>query len=138
MVVINSLFNADVLNRLIKFERERPKEAYTASEMLDDVKKGVWTELLSHKPINMVRRDVQTSYTVWLTSLVKFSGKLSGASQYNDATALIRNHLRVLAKEIRVAIPEIKDEPSRIHLRNILDNLEASLVPPPLIFTRPY
>jgi hypothetical protein len=136
--VINILFNSDVFNRLIKFERERPKEAYTAAEMLNDMKKGAWSELSSHKPINMVRRDLQTNYIVWLTSLVKFSGKMTGASQYNDATALIRDHLRGLATEIKAALPQINDRPSKIHLRNILDNMESSLEPPKLIFTRPY
>lgn len=137
-VVIDALFNAGVFDRLISFELEQPGEAYTATEMLNDMKKGAWSELKSHRPIGIFRRNLQTNYVVWLTALVNFSGKATGASRYTDATAIIREHLRVLAIEIRSAIPAIKDPASQMHLRNMLDNLEAALPLKKLIFTRPY
>jgi hypothetical protein len=135
---IHALFNTGVFDRLINFEMEKPGEAYTATEMLNDMKAGVWNELISHQPIGIFRRNLQTNYTVWLTSLVKFSGKTSGASRFTDATAIIREHLRTLAEDIRSAIPAIKDAPSQMHLRNILGNLEAELLLPKLVFTAPY
>jgi hypothetical protein len=135
---IDALFNSRVFENLLDFEMERPGEAYTATEMLNDMKKGVWSELSSHKPIDIFRRNLQTSYVLWLGSFVKFSGRVTGASQYNDATAIIREHLRSLVAEIRTTLPGVKDQPSRMHLRNMLVNLEEFLNPVKLMYTRPY
>jgi hypothetical protein len=137
VVSIDALFNKGVFDRLISFETERPGEAYTATEMLSDMKKGVWSELVSHKPIGIFRRNLQTNYTVWLTSLFKFSGRGTGASRFTDATAIIREHLRILAIDIRAAIPAIKDAPTQMHLRNILQILEAESVLPKVVFSSP-
>lgn len=137
-LAIDALFNSRVFENLLQFEIEKPKEAYTATEMLNDMKKGVWSELSSHKSIDIFRRNLQTNYVLWLGSYVKFSGRVGGASQYNDITAIIREHLRGLVTDIRRILPRVKDQSSRIHLRNMLVNLEEFLNPVKLMYTRPY
>jgi hypothetical protein len=137
-VVIDALFNTGVFNRLIDAEMERPGQAYTATDMLNDMKKACWTELTTHKPIDIFRRNLQTNYVVWLTSLVKISGKVNGASRFNDATAIIRNHLQQLASDIRGVLPETTDAMTKIHLRNMLANIEDGMTPTKLMYTTPY
>jgi hypothetical protein len=133
--VINQIFNKGVFDRLIDFQMERPSEAYTPEEMLLDMKKGCWTELTTHKPIDIFRRNLQTNYLLWLTSLVRVSGAPQGASRFTDATAIIREHLRQLKADIKKALPNFKDQLSIMHLHNMLDNINDALVPTRLTFT---
>jgi len=135
--IINKIFNKGVFDRLIDFQMERPSEAYTVEEMLSDMKKGCWTELTTHKPMDIFRRNLQTNYLLWLTSVVKVSGAAQGASRFTDATALIREHLRQLKADIQKSLPYFKDSLSVMHLHNMLDNINDALVPTKLVFAAP-
>jgi hypothetical protein len=69
--VLNSLFNAGRLNRLsISSTRFGAANTYQPEEMLDDVKKGVWGELVTKKPIDSYRRNLQKTYTEDLISII--------------------------------------------------------------------
>lgn len=52
---------------------------YLPNEMLTDVKKGVWEELTSKKPIDNYRRNLQKNFVENLIAMLPTSNQNSGA-----------------------------------------------------------
>jgi hypothetical protein len=136
--VLNRLISGNTLTKLLHFEASDAAEAYTATEMLNDLKKGIWRELTTGKPIDIYRRNLQKSYTEKLVSLVdppKTSGSPSpfasapGLSKTNDALSIVKGHVKGLAAEIKVVLSSVRDTATRLHLQDVLDRLNEAMEP---------
>jgi hypothetical protein len=69
--VLNSLFRASRLNIMaISSNRFGTENTYQVDDMMNDVKKGVWSELVSKKPIENMRRNLQKAYVEALISVI--------------------------------------------------------------------
>ena len=68
--ILAKIISPATIDKLINFEMYEPSKAYTAAEMLNDLKKGIWTELATGGPIDVYRRNLQKLYVEKLTSLV--------------------------------------------------------------------
>jgi hypothetical protein len=138
---LNRLTSSATLNKLFRFEAENPLKAYTATEMLTDLRKGIWSELTSKQPINIYRRNLQKAYIESITRLagsdsgggivISLGGSISssGSSRTTDAVSIAKAQLRTLAGEIRTALPLYKDAASRAHLQDVLDRINQTLDP---------
>ena len=68
---LSGLLNAARMNRMsICSNRFGTANTYQVDEMLDDVKKGVWSELVTKKPIDNLRRNLQKTYVETLISII--------------------------------------------------------------------
>lgn len=138
--VLNRLINNSTFNKLFRFEAES-NNAYTATEMLTDLRRGIWSELTTRKPIDIYRRSLQKGFveslnriitpeagpTITLTP-VGFSS-VAPTSKTSDAISVSKAQLRTLAAEIRAALPTYKDAASRAHLQDVLDRISNTLDP---------
>lgn len=143
--VLKSLLSATRLNRVISStERFGTAETYRADELLADVKAGVWSELVSKKPIDGYRRNLQKTYVDALSELINPSpaggtiliiGGRSSAALGNsnaagtDASSLARAQLISLRSEINAALPGISDKMSKYHLQDMADRIKKALDP---------
>jgi hypothetical protein len=57
--VLNRLFSTNTLNKLIQAEAKTGSQAYSITELFGDLKKGIWSELVAKKPIDVYRRNLQ-------------------------------------------------------------------------------
>lgn len=140
--IVNRLVSNSTLNKLFRFEAEQPNNAYTATEMLTGLRKGIWNELTTKKPIDIYRRNLQKIYVEALDNLINpdargglqisFGAVLFPAMnpRTTDAISVAKAQLRSLATEIRAALPSYKDAISRAHLQDVLDRIDESLRPP--------
>ncbi|MBO9681909.1 MAG: zinc-dependent metalloprotease [Flavisolibacter sp.] len=138
---LNRLTNNSTLNKLFRFEAESPSTAYTATEMLTDLRKGIWSELVTKQPIDIYRRNLQKAYIESITRLISpdsgggivisLGGTLSSSSssRTTDAISIAKAQLRIVASEIRTALPLYKDASSRAHLQDVLDRINNTLNP---------
>src|SRR5574338_294455 len=67
---LNRLFNNNTLGKLITAETELGNNAYRMTDLFNDLKKGIWSELTTRKPIDVYRRDLQKSYVEILINLL--------------------------------------------------------------------
>jgi hypothetical protein len=67
--ILGRLINNNTFNKLFRFEEEN-KNAYTATEMLTDLRKGIWSELAVHKPVDIYRRSLQKSFVESLNKII--------------------------------------------------------------------
>lgn len=143
--ILKSLLGAPRLNRMLNStERFGAAKSYNADEMLADVKAGVWSELVSKKPIDTYRRNLQKAYIDALNDLVNPSpasglviviggrgGASAGSSNAvsSDASSIARAQLVSLRSEITAAIPGTTDKLSRYHLQDVADRIKKALDP---------
>jgi hypothetical protein len=128
--VLTSLLNDGRLNRLIENEAlsTNPGDAYSLAAMLDDLRKGVWTELAQSRVlIDPYRRTLQNQYLTQVntklnpppaptTPAPQFPGFTPPAPLLEDARSELRGELMLLRAEIRRAVPRTLDRASRLHL----------------------
>ena len=136
---INSVLNTRVINNLLSFEMYDLKNAYTVSALFNDLKKGIFSELITHKAIDIYRRNLQKMYVDRLVELLKPLPKITVTSSRgstfspmpslddNDGFSIIKGHIRQLISEIQVALPRTADQMSKLHLKDLVDRLKDGL-----------
>jgi len=94
--ILNSLFNAGRVDRLIEQGTRFGSEAYTLEEMMADVRTGIWSELGNRQvAIGTYRRNLQRAY------LELFDDRLNGETPAtNDLRPLIRGELQDLDRDL--------------------------------------
>jgi len=139
--VLLQLLSIDRLNKLIQQQLFDPATAYTLSDMLGDLYKGIFSELPAHKSIDIYRRNLQKMYVEDITRLIAGSGgggagaggitistgPAPTADKTNDAMSVIKAHVKNLAAGIKVAIPASPDAATRMHLQDIYERLDKVL-----------
>lgn len=138
--ILGRLISANTFGKLLRFEAEE-SDAYTASEMMADLKKGIWIELSSKQAIDIYRRNLQKAYVerlirmvnpVLVTTVIGSPGATATPSvnmRTSDVMSIAKMALRLLQSEIRSALPSYKDAMSRAHLQDVNDRITGALDP---------
>jgi hypothetical protein len=143
--VLNSLLDGQRLFRLVASTNRYGAGAYGVDEMMDDLRKGVWSELSTKKPIDAYRRNLQKAYVERLITLVKptpitiniqgggrganFGGLLPTNTLNTDVTSVARGQLRTLQSEVNAAIAGTSDKMSKYHLQDVAARIKEALDP---------
>lgn len=141
--VLNNLLSASRLFRMSAVAtRFGAANTYTADEMINDVKKDLWSELRSKKPIDIFRRDLQKTYVEALIGLMNPPqvilppGLPRGIAIFfgsdiknTDIPSIARANLNILKNEIAAAIPGTTDKLSKYHLQDVLERIKQALNP---------
>ena len=136
---LGRLISHTTLSKLLRYEAEETNP-YTATEMLNDLKRGIWSELTTRQSIDIYRRNLQKAYAERLirivnpetttTPVVTFGGAATPVvSRTNDVISIAKMQLRSLQADIRAALPAYKDATSRAHLMDISDRITSALDP---------
>ncbi|MEN9548087.1 MAG: hypothetical protein RIR12_678 [Bacteroidota bacterium] len=135
--VLSRLLNAATLTKLLNGEAAAGDKAYQLTELFADLKKGIWGELVTRKPIDIYRRNLQKSYISNLLGLLKnpsyptggagFVIIISGGTDKNDIQSVVRGHLGQLKSEILGATNSIVDTMSKYHLQDLAKRIDNAL-----------
>ena len=140
---LNSLMGATTWNKLFRYEAEQPAAAYTVTEMLTDLRKGIFTEIAARKPVDTYRRTLQKSYVEKLIALIQppaqagtisiggqsFSLSTPSLSKTGDGISTAKGQLRSLLAEIKAAAPATADVATKNHLLDLQDRIQQALDP---------
>jgi hypothetical protein len=97
---------------------------YTVSEMFEDLRKSIWTELYTRATVDIYRRNLQKYYIRHLTEAFNMSKPnvgiflpYSGATYLyaSDVTSIIFGHFKRLQTDIKASLPYIKDKTTKDH-----------------------
>ncbi len=142
--VLNSLLGPARLNRLaISGTRFGAANTYPPDEMLDDVKKGIWSELVTKKTIESYRRNLQKTYTEALIAILNpqgnsisiqglppaFAALFNNNVKNTDIPSIARANLTGLRTEILAALPTTTDKLSKYHLQDVAERIKRALDP---------
>ncbi|WP_370174199.1 zinc-dependent metalloprotease [Leeuwenhoekiella palythoae] len=122
------------LGRMIENETLNGKKAYTLTEMMNDLRSGIFSELRSGKKIDTYRRNLQRAYVDRLEYLLteEQSGRRNATSvnvSQSDIRAIARAELNTLKRSVRSAIGRTGDTLSRYHLQDLMERIDLILDP---------
>jgi hypothetical protein len=143
--VLGQLFNDRRMERMIEHRAltTNGADAYPLSEMLADVRGGIWRELGAGRvAIDPFRRELQRSWfnlaraKLNPTPLQLPAGAPPGLAQLfgparatSDVRSLFRAELRAVDRDIRAAIPRASGRETRAHLEDMRDQIDQLLNP---------
>ncbi|MFZ9718108.1 MAG: zinc-dependent metalloprotease, partial [Chitinophagaceae bacterium] len=130
---LNRLFSVSTLAKLSRFEAEAPTEAYTPLEMMNELRRGIFSELAARKSVDVYRRSLQKSFVEKAINLVSGStapttqvGGFSisiGPGRNNDIITVAKAQLRFVQSDIKASLPLITDTATRIHLQDLNERI---------------
>ena len=130
---LNNILDFDVLGRLIDGEVVS-NENYSALEMLQAMRKGIWKELNSNASVTVFRRNLQRAFIERMDYLMTEELKPGrGVDYYNvnqsDVRALVRGELNTLKNAINVRKNSVTDIETKYHYQDAIKRIELILDP---------
>ena len=134
VTTLNGILEWGRLGRVIENEALNGNKAYKITELFDDLRKGIWTELSAGRTIDVHRRALQRAHVERLELLLTgnepnlpaqfraFAGPQINASQ-SDIRPMALGELKTLQSQVRGAIGRTSDRVSKLHLEDILTRI---------------
>jgi len=135
---LKNIISLGKMQRLIEAETYNEEDAYALTEMMSDLRKGIWSELGRGKEIDTYRRNLQRAHIDRLAEMMTAKNQ-SGRSRsryvkatavntsQSDIRAVVRAELKSLQRSLRNA--RGADEMSRIHIADALERIDMILNP---------
>jgi hypothetical protein len=134
---LNRLFSMSTLMKLANMNEVYNVKSYDIVTFMADMKKGIWSELVSKKPVDIYRRNLQKSYVNSLVNLINSSGASTinlpgfgnvtiGGNDKNDVVSLAKAHLMQLRTEARAATV-IPDVLTKAHYMDIVQRIDDAM-----------
>jgi hypothetical protein len=140
--VLNAMFDDGRLNRLLEGEALATNKAsvYTLSGLLDDTRRGVWSEIYSGQSIDAFRRELQSDYLTTIANklnpppanpaliaqLAQFGIRITPLS--DDAKSQLRGTLVTLRSDLRSASGR-GDRATQLHVAGAVKRIDDILDP---------
>ncbi len=122
--VLNAVLNPGRFTRLMEQAALFPRDAYQPTELLADVREGIWGELSdSRVEINAYRRSLQRSH------LNLLSQRVGPGTSASDARALYRGELLALDAQVARAQRRARNDITRLHLQDVRAQITWALDP---------
>jgi hypothetical protein len=138
---LGSLLSTSRVQRLVS-STNRDANAYRIEEFMDDLRKGIWSELAARKPIDVYRRNLQKAFVERVGSIVAPATGGSASSggftisfgpaidpKRSDILSVAKGTLRQLKADITAALPAYTDRMSKLHLQDLNERIERILNP---------
>lgn len=137
---LNNILSVGKMARMIENEAANGNDAYKLTDMMRDLRNGLWTELRSGKAIDTYRRNLQRAHIDRLAYLMtapnqsaaKGSRYVKGTAvntSQSDIRAVVRAELKSLQSAIRSGLGRTGNSMSRIHLQDASERIDAILNP---------
>ncbi|MGB5941693.1 MAG: zinc-dependent metalloprotease [Leeuwenhoekiella sp.] len=123
-----ALLDEDRLMRMIENEQLNGKDAYSAVQLLSDLRKGVFNELLSGKTVDPYRRNVQRALVDTAAEYLADAKKENaGDLLKSDVLPMMRGFLRQLQKDINRYKNSSRDTLTRYHYEDLNARIDLAL-----------
>ncbi len=140
---LNSLLAGDRMVRLLETS-SLSKDNYSVDELMNDLNKGIFSELKNKNSIDIFRRNIQKLYVDKLIELLKpgtasvssvpvgvtygFKTRKVNLAQ-TDLPSIARGQLTSLRNELKSATPRMSDRMSKYHILDLVFRIGEALDP---------
>lgn len=126
---LKSLLNKDRLKRLIANEEANGKKAYTAVNMLSELRRGIFSELYRNRKVDAYRRNLQRSYVDIASSYLKQLRQDNSDDELlkSDIMPLMRGEMQTLKRELNRRKSNTNDALTRYHWNDLIARIDAGL-----------
>ncbi|WP_343487889.1 zinc-dependent metalloprotease [Allomuricauda sp. d1] len=138
---LNTVLHLGKLARVIENETLNGEDAYPITELMRDIRRGIWSETRSGRAIDTYRRNLQKAHIDRLEYLMTAENqkKLPDFGGYRKSTvvntsqsdirSVARAELNNLKRDIRGGLSRISDTMSRYHLQDASERIDKILNP---------
>jgi hypothetical protein len=132
--VLNNVLSPSRIARLVDAETRVDGDTYTAFEMMDDLRNGIFRELRAGQNINVHRRHLHRAYVERMEYLMTeeptgFFSRGVDVSQ-SEIRPIVRNELQILQRDIRNRLNAGSiDRATRVHLVDMSERIDMILDP---------
>ena len=131
---LNNVLDFGRMGRMIENEALNGSSSYSLSEMMDDLRKGIFSELDRGSKIDTYRRNLQRAYVDRLAYLMtkEQEGRYNATDvevSQSDIRAIARAELNTLKRSINSALGRNSDTMSRYHLQDLKERIDLILDP---------
>ncbi|TCC87963.1 DUF5117 domain-containing protein [Pedobacter frigiditerrae] len=143
--VVASITSQSRLYRMMVNQRDNGKGAYSPTEWLNDLKNGIFTELITGKATDEYRRALQKMYVGSIITMYNKRFALQGSLDniiasvtptevllYSNVKSLAFAHLKDLRRSIGNGIAKTKDQDTKIHFEYLKQMLDKILTESPI------
>ncbi|REE05884.1 zinc-dependent metalloprotease [Marinoscillum furvescens] len=123
---LNRLLQGDRLGRMLENEALNGTDAYAASQLFTDVRKGVFSELRSGKTIDLFRRNLQKAFVEKLGELTNTE---DNDLRTSDVPSIARGNLKLLKSELSRGLSRQRNALSRFHIEDLIARIDVILDP---------
>ncbi|OAD44500.1 zinc-dependent metalloprotease [Polaribacter atrinae] len=120
---VGSLLNYSTLNRMIEAEVIQ-KEFYAASDMVKDLRKGIFSETTTTKNVDLHRRNLQKAFIERMHVLMNDKD-----AKNTDISAIIRGELEALKYQVNIASKRAINTISKYHYKDCYAKINDILNP---------
>lgn len=134
--VLNRIISAATMTKLFEAEAALGNSAYKATEVMDDLRRAIFSEVYAKKATDVYRRNLQKMFVERIISLLPgapaaSSGGLTITFQISpslnikntDAYSILKGTLRTLRNDIKAALPLTTDNMTKLHLQDLSDRI---------------
>jgi len=135
--VLKSLLDKGRLLRLTTSNTRFNNASYALTDMMDDVRKGLFSELATQKATDIFRRNLQKTYVSQLNDLINPSASPAAAGGFrigapvdvenSDVYSEAKSQLKKLAASLRAA--SSSDAATASHYADLQDRIKKALDP---------
>ncbi|MBS4065332.1 MAG: zinc-dependent metalloprotease [Chitinophagaceae bacterium] len=141
--ILNRLVSSSTMTKLFAMESTLGNNAYKATDLMDDLRRSIFSELTTRKVTDVYRRNLQKMFVERIITLlpggsspltvggfgITFQISPSLNIKNTDAYSILKGTLRTLRNDIRTAIPLTTDAMTKLHLQDLNDRITAILEP---------
>jgi len=141
--ILKSLLDKGRLYRLTTSATRFSTASYSLHEMMEDTRKGLFSELSSHQATDVYRRNLQKTYVAQLDDLINPSATASNAAavpmmrmggpavdvENTDVVSEAKAQLKKLAAAIQANKGSVTDASSLSHFEDLQDRIKKALDP---------
>jgi hypothetical protein len=124
--IFSSVANPGVMSRLSE-HHAFDDDAYALLEMLEDLRKGVWSEVYDRRATDTYRRALQNEYISTMNSLFENDTSRGIDIKDTDIRAAARAELVQLRSDIKQARSRISDRETRVHFDDVTARIDSIL-----------
>ncbi|PKA97419.1 uncharacterized protein DUF5118 [Flavobacteriaceae bacterium MAR_2009_75] len=138
---LDNILSLGKLQRILENETANGAEAYRLTQMMDDLRTGIWSELKNGKTIDTYRRNLQKAYVDRLAYLMTAENQkkqpaydgyqkstVVNTSQ-SDIRSIARAELSNLQRMAKNAVNRTSDSMSKYHLQDVERRIDLILNP---------
>lgn len=138
---LNNIMDFGRMQRLMENEEINGREAYSLLDMMNDLRKGIWSEVYSGRKIDRYRRNLQRAYIDRMEYLMteqqdeipaRYRDWISRTDvnvAQSDIRPVVRGELNTLQRQIKNSLYSSGDTLTRYHLQDILKRIDLILNP---------
>ncbi len=127
---LDNILSTGRLQRMIENQGFEGNQTYTMLELMQDLRKGLWSEMYKGQAADLTRRNLQRAYLermAYLLSEAAASPRQQFKVSQSDVHPVVRAELQTLKNDIRKNQKQIQDELTRYHLQDAIARIDKIL-----------